>query len=67
MVCSTPQPWLPFCDKAVKWCSRKLVDSVLPEPDSPIAFFGEQQQQQSSEQYRNGKKKKKMDKEFIRF
>lgn len=39
MVCSTPQPWLPFCDNAVKWCSRKLVDSVLPEPDSPIAFF----------------------------
>ena len=38
MVCSTPQPWLPFCDNAVKWCSRKLVDSVLPEPDSPIAF-----------------------------
>ena len=35
IVCSTPQPWLPFCDNAVKWWSRKLVDSVFPEPDSP--------------------------------
>ena len=36
MVCSTPEPTLPLCDNAVKWCNRKLVDSVLPEPDSPI-------------------------------
>lgn len=36
MVCSTPEPWEPFCDSAVKWCNRKLVLSVLPEPDSPL-------------------------------
>ena len=53
MVCSTPQPWLPFCDNAVKWCSRKLVDSVLPEPDSPIAFLLVYNNKKSSQQYRN--------------
>lgn len=61
MVCSTPQPWLPFCDNAVKWCSRKLVDSVLPEPDSPIAFFfGVQQRKSSQQQYPETKFKQKL-------
>uniref|UniRef100_A0A2M4B4T5 Putative secreted protein n=1 Tax=Anopheles triannulatus TaxID=58253 RepID=A0A2M4B4T5_9DIPT len=36
IVCSTPDPCAPFCERAVRWCSRKLVLSVLPEPLSPL-------------------------------